>query len=562
MRGSWLASAAAVLVLATGCTGDSGGGSSAEAIDHLVIAPDGATIDSDTTVQLRATGVTATGRFIDVTDVTWTASAGSVAADGTYTPAAVGTVNITAEADGKDGAATLNVVAPGSVAVTIVDATTGLGIAGAEITLVTASNGALTAGDGTATLTGAFTGAIDVQITATNYWPMTIYGLKTKAIRVPLRPENPPPGGFFEGSLDFTEAYDADAPESGYLWVGIGGPAIKGNILAFGLESLLGPTRTIDIGFEIDAPSNLYIHGFTDPFIAAAPAGETVAFGLGGEVEISAITDIIAGGSSDLGTVIAELLPIFNTFYYQTREDVTIASNQTLSGQDMILTQSLSKKATLNVGPRPVTDPNPLVVAAVDFGPAIGFVPAGLNIVDGETASVSEIQVPPLTDNFAEKTYVFLVVSQEGGLGASDTDQQVAVLSRGHTRISNVVTPDFLTPPAFASFTGAGATGTFDFGATAGADFLFHTFSRTLIVGTAEGPTLQWDVVNAGDADGFVLPMLATSNAAQAGGSWTVQSLGLQSETYESLFTPNSPIDSSTYFNDANRVVITNASVD
>lgn len=563
MRG--LRSVVAVLgfVFAAGCTGSDEGGAS-DPIDHLTVAPDGATIDSSTTVVLRATGVTESGRLVDVEDVSWTASAGSIAADGTFTPAGAGDVTVDAEARGKTGTATIHVVAPGSAEFLVVDATTSAPIGGAAITLVTSTSGVTTGGDGTATLAGAFSGAIDVTVRADDYVPMTIYGLKTKDVRVTLRPVDPPSAGLFSGSIDFTEAYDADQPEQGYLWVGIGGPAIKGNILAYGLESLLGPDREVTIsGFNLNAPSNLYVHGFTPPYIASAPAGETVAFGLGGEVKFSTITDIVIGGTSDLGEVIAELLPIFNEFYYSVREGVNVPANgATLSGQDLVLTQKLSKKATLTVGDRPVTDPNPLVVAAVDFGPDIGFVPAGLNIVDGETEDTSEVRVPPLSGAFEDKSYVFLIVSQEGGLGTGGGEQQVAVLSRGHKSLGDIVTPDFLVPPAFTSFTGNGGTGTFDYGSTADADFVFNTFSRDLVVGTAVTATLQWDVLASGDSDGFVLPMTGTSSAAQAGGSWNVQTLGLQSQTYESLFTPGAPIDATSYFNDANRVVITNADVE
>ena len=563
MRGL-LAAIAVLGVFAAGCTGGDDSSGASDPIDHLTVAPDGATIDSSTTVVLRATGVTESGRLVEVTDVTWTASAGSVGADGTYTASGAGDVTIDAEADGKTGQATLHVVAPGSAEFLVVDATTSSPIAGATVTLVTSTSGVTTAGDGTATLTGAFTGAIDVTVAADDYVPMTIYGLKTKDNRVTLRPLDPPAAGFFEGAIDFTEAYDSDSPESGYLWVGIGGPAIKGNILAYGLETLLGPNRTITVsGFEFDAPSNLYVHGFTDPYLAAAPAGETVAFSLGGEVEFQTIVDIVIDGGSDFSTVVAELLPIFNEFYYATRENVNVPANgATLSGQDMVLTQKLSKKASLTVGTRPFADPNPLVVAAVDFGPDIGFVPAGLNIVDGQTETESEVRVPPLSGAFEDRSYVFLVVSQEGGLGEGSGEQQVAVLSRGHKTISDVTTPDFLAPPPVASFEGNGATRTFDYGATADADFVFNTFSRNLVVGTSVVATLQWDVLADGASEGFVLPMVTTSSAAEAGGNWNVQTLGLQSQTFESLFTSGSPIDATTYFNDANRVVITNANVE
>lgn len=551
------------LVAAPGCTGGGGGGGG-EKIDHLVVAPDGATIDASTSLTLRATGVTAAGRVIELEEVEWSADAGTVTAGGTLTPSGVGTVTVTAESHGRDASATVTVIAPGTLSVRLVDATTGAAVAGGTVALVTsASTAALSGGDGTAQLTGGFSGALDLGVTAPGYVPMTIYGLKTRDVRVPLRPEEPPPGGAFSGIIDFTEAYDADSPPAGYLWVGIAGPAIKGNILAYGFDSLLGPNRTVSIGsLEIDAPSNLYIQGITEPFVATAPAGETVAFALGGEISISKILDVVGGGVEDLGDAIAELLPTFNTFHYATREGVDVAGNQVLSGQDLVLDTKLSKKATLKVPARPVNDPNPLVIAAVDFGPAIGFVPAGINIVDGAAATSSEVRVPPLAGAFEDRSYVFLVVSQEGGLGTSGGDQQVGVLTRGVTRLSEVELPSFLAPPSYASFVGVGATRTFSFDATDGADFSFHTFSRPMVVGTSYAGTLEWDVVAAGDADGFVLPMIAATNAAQAGGNWTVQTLRLGSQTYESLFTPGAPIDSTSYFNDANRVVITNADVD
>ena len=552
----------AVFVLVAGCTGgeDGGGG---EKIDHLVVAPDGATIDASTTLTLRATGVTASGRHVPVPveDVSWTPTSGSVDASGVFTPAAAGDVTVTAEAGGNEGVATIHVIAAGTLDVTVVDSVTGAPLTGAVVALVdSASTMGITAADGTTQLTGSFSGALDVSIEASNHWPFTIYGLRTKDVRVPVRPVNPPASGSFEGIIDFTEAYDADAPASGHLWVGIGGPAIKGNVLAYGLDSLLGPDRTIEIiGSEIDAPSNLYVHGLTPPYIATSPPGETVAFGLGGEVAISDITDIIGGGGSDLGEVITELLPIFNTFHYTAREGVQVASNQTLSGQDLVLSTPLSTRARLTVPARPVPDPNPLVVAAVDFGPAIGFVPAGLNVVDGETETRSDVRVPPLSGTFEDHSYVFLVVSQEGGLSAGGGDQQVAVLTRGHTKVGDVELPEFLAPPAHASFGGDGASRSFEYDPTADADFLFHTFTMT--VNTSSTGTYEWDVVAAGDSSGFVLPMVSGTHGAQSGGSWTVQSLGLESQTYESLFTPGAPIDSTSYFNDANRVVITNADV-
>ena len=47
------------------------------------------------------------------------------------------------------------------------------------------------------------------------------------------------------GITEFTTAFDRNDPPSGSLWVGVAGPSIKGNILSFGLDSLLGPSRPI-----------------------------------------------------------------------------------------------------------------------------------------------------------------------------------------------------------------------------------------------------------------------------------------------------------------------------
>lgn len=557
-----VAALAGVTALSVGCDGGGGGsGGSSDPVVEVVVAPNGATVDSSTDVQMKATGVTESGRNVLLTDVEWATDNGSIAADGTFTPGNAGTATVTAAWDDLEGTGTVTIVAPGTLTVTVVDAATLQAVEGATVALVTsASSFALTGADGTAEIEGDFIGAVDVVVTAEGYWPLTVFGLKNKLARLPIRSEEPAPTGTFDGVIEFETAFESDAPEAGNLWVGIGGPAVKGNILAFGLDALLGEDRTLQIlGSDVNAPSNLYVHGITDNYVARAPSGETVVFGMGGEVPISEITDLIEGGSDDLGEIMAALIPIFNSFYYTALPGVTVPESPAeLHDQDLVLDTPLSRSATLEVPARPITDPNPLVVATVDFGPELGFLPAGLNIVDGETETASTVRVPPLTGTFESRSYMFLVVSQEGGLGGANDDQQIAVLARGITSLGDDIrVPDFLDPPAVTGFSGAGATGTFGHGATVGADFLFHTLTNDYPSGTVE-----WDVLAPGDSDGFVLPMMTGTHAAAAGGNWTVQTLGLESTTFESLFVPNSTVNATNYFNDANRVVITNAGVE
>lgn len=554
-----------LLSLVAACSGGGDGGG--DPLESIVVAPDGATIDTGTTIEMRATGVTKNGRHLPVTGTTWTATNGTIDADGNFTPSAAGDAVISASAQGFEADATVHVVAAGTLDALVVDAATGAGITGAFVSLVaTTGASAVTVGDGTTTLTGSFSGEVDLLVRATNYHPVALYDVKVKDLRVPMRSSVSSPSGTLTGTIDFREAYDRDDPPSGSLWVGFVGAAIKGNILAFGFDSLLGPNRPLtDCGLPVDAPSNVYIHGCTAEYIAGGPAGPSAAWALGGEVTLQEISEIASNtGSSDLGVILAQALPIFQRFFYAVETGLTIASNQTLSGIDLVLDTRLSQTANLEVPPRPVTDPNPLVVAAADLG-ATGFVPVGLGIVEGENELTATIKVPPLADSFVDSSYIFLVVTQEGGTGTAGAEQQIAVLSRGNKSTSGVVLPDFFVPPAFNSFQGTGSTRVFAHAATDGADFTLQTFSRTVTSGTGGAAVVdryEWDVLTAGGSTGYTLPALAGTHAAMTGGNWTVQSVGLESQTYEAVLTPAAPVDVTTYFNDANRIVITNADVD
>lgn len=547
-----------------GCSGGNGGG---DPLDHLVVAPDGATIDTQTTVQIRATGVTRSGRMVPVSGVEWEASSGTVSGE-EFSSTTEGDAVLTATAEGVEGSGTIHVVAPGSMDLLVVDAATGTAIQGAFVSLVSTTGGsAVTAGDGTASVTNAaVSGPIDLSVRATNYHPVTLYGVKVRDARIPMRPVDPPAPGSFKGVIDFQEAYDRNDPPSGSLWVGVAGPSIKGNLLSFGFETLLGPDRSITIaGLTVDAPSNVFVYGITADYEAPAPAGATAAWALGGEVTLQEITDIASNtGSSDLGTILAEAIPIFSRFYYAIESGLTVQANQTLSGIDLVLDTKLARTAKLAIPPRPVTDPNPLLVAAADLGEE-GLVPVGLAVVDGDAALSAEMKVAPLDDAaFTDSSYVFLSVAQEGGTGSGSADQQIAVLERGVQDVGNVEFPDFFVPPAVSAFTSDAATRTFDFPTTTGAAFTFHTFSRTVVSGSganAVETTYEWDVAAGAEATGFVLPALAGTHGAMAGGNWTVQTLGLESRTYESLLAPSSTVDLGTYFNDADRIVITRKDV-
>ncbi len=543
----------------------SGGGNGGDPVESLLVSPDGATVDAGTSIHVRATGVTASGRHVDVTGVTWTATAGTVDANSDFSSAAPGDAVLTATAEGVEGTGTIHVVATGSATVQIVDASTGAGIDGATIVAVSASNATVvTSGGGNATVTNAaIAGPVDWFVSATNYHPVSVYDLKAKAIRIPMRPIASSGAGEFSGIIDFETAYNRDTPPSDppSLWLGFAGAGIKGNILSFGFEGLLGPERPVSLGgLNFNAPSNVFIYGATTDYVAGAPAGDNAAWALGVQVELQEILDIASNvGSSDIGTILREAIPIFERAYHTVRTGLTITANQELQNQDLVLDTKMSKKASLSVPPRPVTDPNPIIIAAAELGD-LGLVPVGLGLVDGDATLTANVAVRPLTGELADSSYVFVTVAAEGGTGSGTTNQQVAVLARGVQDIGGVQQPDFFVPPAENGFTSSASTRTFAYPATAGADLVFSTFSYATAA-TNDNVVFQWDVITAGDSTGFVLPATTGTSGATAGGSWTVQTLGLESRTYESLFVPGTAVDASSYFNDANRLVLTNAGV-
>lgn len=562
-----VALAMGLVLTAAACTGGSDGG---DPLDHLEVSPDGATIDTGTSIRVRATGVTKSGRHVEVEGVTWTASAGSVDGSSNFSSTAAGDATLTAMAEGVEGTATIHVVAPGSATVQVVDATTGTGIDGAFVNVVLASGSAgtsaVTTGGGNATLSGAsVAGELDIHVRATNYHPVTVYGAKVKSLRIPMRPVTAAAAGSFSGVIDFETAYDRDAPPSDppSLWIGFAGSAIKGNILSFGFDGLLGPNRPVDLGgLQFEAPSNVFIYGATEDYVAGSPAGATAAWALGVEVELQEVLDIAGNaGSSDIGTILREAIPIFERAFHVVRTGLTITANQELQNQDLVLDTKIAKTASLSVPPRPVNDPNPIMIAAAQLENDLGLVPVGLGLVDGENTLEASMKVRPLTGELEGSSYVFVTVSQEGGTGAGSADQQLAVLARGVTDIGSVEQPEFFVPPAYTSFTSNASTRTFSYAATAGADLVFSTFSYASAA-TNDDVVFQWDVIAPGDSTGFVLPMTTGTSGATAGGSWTVQTLGLESETYDGIFVPGAKVDASTYFDDANRIVLTNADVD
>lgn len=555
---------AAVIAVSLAACGNKPAGPS-DPVEGLQVEPGSATIDETTSLELRARGVRRSGASADIGTVTWSADgSGSIDASGVLTPSGTGTVTVTATADGFTGQATIEVIAAGEATVRVVDATTGDPINGAIVRVHGESD--VTAGsDGVATVTGgAFSGAMDVTVWATGYWPLTVKGAVVKKLSLPIRPQTTPEPALFNGKMGFETAFGSPEPPAGSLYLGFVASSLRGNILAFQFEDLLGDDRPINLGgIEVDAPSNLYVHNVTSDFEARTPPGTTATFALGGEVELSTIVDIAGQVDSlSFGLIIQELVPIFNTFYFTARNDLSASAGETISNYDMDLDLALNHGSTVVAPTFPVSDPNPLVVAAVDMGP-LGLVPAGFGIVENGQASV---QTPaPDAGILKDGEFLYALVAREGGID-SDAALVYGVLVRNVTEFKSVELPDFLPAQAETDYSSVasvpGTPGSMAFPNVSGGDFNFVTVTGV----DALANPVEWDVATAGDVTAVDWPFADTETGVPAdvmvtGNSCAIQHVGLDFHTFQSLIADGSAVDLTNYVNDGNRLILFNGDI-
>ena len=556
MRETDGARAAALLgILAIGCACSAGEGAddSGDPLVGLVVEPSSVDIDTETPIRMRAVAVTESGRFLPVeAPITWSVSTseggsdfageldyGSVSTAGVFTPGYPTDVFVRASADGLEGSAYLHVIPPGSIDVAFFDAfEAGSPLSGVVSLGSTAGVPIVTNG----TITGDFSGPVDVTFTADGFWPLTLMGVRTRSVAVELRRIVPPLSvQEVSGELDFSGAY---APASDRTRLGFAGTWKQGNILGRDLQSLLGAASREEtvLGIPVTVPDGVYVAGETGPYLAGEYMFE-YAYALGADVATSDLEALLSE-EPDLGAAIEALLPEF---------DSVGVLRYLLDADEDIELDIAARHVTLHVPPLPLTDPTPLVIAVSQIGEETpGRIPVGIGTVAPET-SEAEIPIPARRGVLEGRKLSFFVVCEEDS-------RRAAVRSHESADLASVSLPEFLEPVPVASFVSDAASRTFTFQRVPGADFHLHAFRRL-----DGGEVREWDVVTPPDWDGFVLPpAVSGSHAALAGGTWTSYAVGLASETYESVRFQNGFV--SAEWNrippDANRLVVTTVPIE
>lgn len=546
----------ALVLLGFGCSKSPG---ESNPIESLSVEPNGASIDDSTTLGMRAAGVRASGQVAALDAVDWSVEGpATIDSAGVLTPSGTGSVTVTATSDGLVGQATITVLAPGTLDVRVVDAESGAGISGA-IVRVTGETDVTAGSDGSATVSGGFSGAVNVTVWATGYHPMTVVGAQVKNLVLPLRPIAGEAPGEFNGKILFENAFGSPDPPAGELYLGFASAALSTNILNFNFEDLLGDNRTLSLaGTTVDAPSNIYVYTLTDDYIAKAPPGQNAVFALGGSVKLETILDIADNVDGlSFGQIIQQLIPVFSEFQFAVRTDLNVTSGGVVDNFHLDLSMPMSDGVTVNVPTLPVSDPSPLVVAARDLGD-LGLIPIGFGVVENGGAS---LKVAPGQGDLANGSPLFAVVARDGGIDSS-SPLVYGALIRGVSDYKGVEIPAFFDAQSEASYSSVlsvpGTPGTLTFPQVSGADFSFVTVVTTDPNTQVES---QWDVAISNDTGNVAWPFLDTETGVPAdvllaGGSWTVQAVGMATHTFQSVLTDGNGLDLTSYADDGNRIVV------
>lgn len=255
---------------------------------ELVVAPRDLVVQLGASVELRAAVQWSDGTW-DRVSPTWESSGDAVQLTGAVAnAAAVGTVELTARAEGLSASTGLQVVDDGRLSVTVL--VQGDPVEGARVRV--GDQRVVTGADGVAHLV---VDAPTLDITVfhePDQLPVSVFGVTTRALTVPLRQvaDLDPAVAALAGTVDFSGAVQP-APDE--LGVGLVVPAWGGPLLAVTSTELLAPGRAVDFhGAELDVPSNLALQGYDETWGAPTQPGVATAWSLALPLPIAEVSAV------------------------------------------------------------------------------------------------------------------------------------------------------------------------------------------------------------------------------------------------------------------------------
>ncbi|MDP2309533.1 MAG: Ig-like domain-containing protein [Pseudomonadota bacterium] len=218
----------------------------------------------------------------------------SVDAAGLVTALAEGTTNVRVFIGGLEATCAIVVRADGVATITVLDASTGLPIAGANVA-VPFTAPVETDAAGVALLPVADGGPLTFSAWVDDtYDAVTVVGVAARELTVSVRLKDTVANdATLTGPVDFAGVDDGGWSD---VVVGFAAASIQGSLASTRLEDLFADDRAITVfGVDADAPANLFVETAAETYVAAAFDGPVAVWGLGGPIAITDATESLSG---------------------------------------------------------------------------------------------------------------------------------------------------------------------------------------------------------------------------------------------------------------------------
>ena len=496
----------------------------------LILMPDSFTIDTTTSFPTTSTAVWTDGTDARVTPDTFTvADAAVVAVDATgiVTGLAEGETTITASYGGVDSdPASVTVIAPGSMEVTVVDALLGSPLEGAELCIGDSEAPlatAITDTTGIAVLTGAFSGPVSVTVKKGGYFRTSVVDATTRNLRLPVIPKSSEYSGTVEGT-----AIWLTNPDPLEVQLGFAACSTHDNPVRFDFSSLMGPDRTLSFfGAEFEMPANAVLGDVAEQFEAPAPTGPAAVFAMTGNFPIADIQAALeaAEEGGEAAALVEMLAENLGEVAYGLTPGLTVYTDETQDMGDLEPFASMGEEVAVVVPSIPLgfsSDDTPVVFPLADLG-MDGQVPIGMGAGVGGVVVHEANRTGPLAGVDAR----YVAVVEVDGIGTGGARSAVisdAVAEGGEALFPEFLDLTILETPEETNFT-------WSFTGDADADLFFVEI---------EGAAFTWHAWVRGDASTFTLDKVEPYTGLYHA-DWHQSAIGLGDECFESLIEQGTP---------------------
>ena len=369
-------------------------------------------IDTASAIDLKGHAITRDGGFYDTLGGTWNSTDPSVATideNGHLVPVGVGQVLIEYQWEEVAAeAATVEIVEPGRLEVTIVDLVDGTPIPDLDVAL-TQGGPFLATGvtdeNGYTLLEGPFAGPVTLTAWGSDAHRYgAVAEVVPRQVRFPIFPKGE---GFGQGRISGTVEFDDVG--AGNLAVAMAIPSVSSNPLSIGAKDLLGTNRSLEgFGLNWSIPENVQINGIADSWEGNVMPGKRAVFAAGGVYDLSIALEL-ALNMENYGT--GALFPTMTQHIERLRFGVSevydVGPDAEIEGIDFEMSTELPLESWVDLAPPPpgYYFPDPVLVLSWREYKDAGFVAIGFGT--GKHPYIPEGDPPTDDDDDDDATWTY-----------------------------------------------------------------------------------------------------------------------------------------------------------